>query len=108
MLKTWRLDEDKSIQRLPPQTAGKELIEKRENIHPDFVKKGVEKMEELELESRKHMIEILGSEFGMNRLRSLRRRFMKGMGLGVGSGFPSSQLSCRACSPGNLNCRPKV
>ena len=71
LLKTWRVDEDKSIQVISMSSALiKELSEKRQVIHPDFVKDGVLKMRELERQTLERMKVILGSEV---RLESYRR-----------------------------------
>lgn len=71
LLKTWRVDEDKSIQVISMSSAlVKELSEKRQGIHPDFVKDGVNKMRELEKQTMERMKVLLGSEV---RLESYRR-----------------------------------
>lgn len=71
MLKTWRLDEDKTLQVLSAANAlVKELAEKKAKIHPDFVKDGLDKMKQLETETLERMKTILGSEV---RLESFRR-----------------------------------
>lgn len=71
LLKTWRLEEEKSIQVLSAANAlVKELIDKKAKIHPDFVKEGLEKMHKLEAETLVRMKDILGSEV---RLESFRR-----------------------------------
>lgn len=71
LLKTWRVDEDSSIQVLAVATTlVKELQASREKIHPDFVKEGIAKMRALESESLARMKLILGTQV---RLESYRR-----------------------------------
>lgn len=79
MLKTWRLDEDKVIQMLAASTAlVKELSERRENIHPDFIPQGIEKMKELENESSQRMRKLLGSQVRLESFRKFERKFYEG------------------------------
>jgi vacuolar-type H+-ATPase subunit E/Vma4 len=76
LLKTWRVDEDKSIQVLSMASAlVKELGEKKENIHPDFVKDGIAKMRALEKESLNRMKAVLGSEVRLESFRRFENKF---------------------------------
>jgi len=76
LLKTWRVDEDKSIQVLSMSSALiKELNDKKQNIHPDFVKDGIQKMRNLEKESLERMKAILGSEVRLESYRRFEKRF---------------------------------
>ncbi|WP_413944292.1 FHA domain-containing protein [Bdellovibrio sp. HCB-162] len=78
LLKTWRVDEDKSIQVLSTATAlVKELTEKKGKIHPDFIKEGIEKMRGLETETLARMKDILGSEVRVESFRRFERNFYK-------------------------------
>nr|WP_295906221.1 FHA domain-containing protein [uncultured Bdellovibrio sp.] len=78
LLKTWRVDEDKSIQVLSTATAlVKELAEKKGKIHPDFIKEGIEKMRGLETETLARMKDILGSEVRVESFRRFERNFYK-------------------------------
>ncbi|KHD89389.1 MAG: large Ala/Glu-rich protein [Bdellovibrio sp. ArHS] len=78
LLKTWRVDEDKSIQVISTANAlVKELHEKRSKIHPDFIKEGIEKMRVLEKESLARMKEVLGSEVRVESFRRFERNFYK-------------------------------
>lgn len=76
LLKTWRVDEDKSIQVLSMSNALiKELNDKKLSIHPDFIKDGVAKMRSLEKESLSRMKEVLGSEVRLESYRRFERNF---------------------------------
>ncbi|WP_374078791.1 FHA domain-containing protein [Bdellovibrio bacteriovorus] len=78
LLKTWRVDEDKSIQVLSTATAlVKELSEKKSKIHPDFIKEGLEKMRGLETETLARMKDILGSEVRVESFRRFERNFYR-------------------------------
>lgn len=76
LLKTWRVDEDKSIQVLSIASAlVKELYEKKQAIHPDFVKDGIAKMRALEKSSSERMKAILGSEVRLESFRRFENKF---------------------------------
>lgn len=78
LLKTWRVDEDKSIQVISTANAlVKELNDKRAKIHPDFIKEGIEKMRQLEKDSLVRMKDILGSEVRVESFRRFERNFYK-------------------------------
>lgn len=78
LLKTWRVDEDKSIQVLSMSSALiKELNDKRQSIHPDFVKDGIQKMRNLEKESLERMKVVLGSEVRLESYRRFERKFFE-------------------------------
>lgn len=76
LLKTWRVDEDKSIQVISASNAlVKELAEKRTKIHPDFIKEGIEKMRELENQTLTRMKTTLGSEVRLESYRRFEKNF---------------------------------
>jgi vacuolar-type H+-ATPase subunit E/Vma4 len=76
LLKTWRVDEDKSIQVLSMASAlVKELSEKKEAIHPDFVKEGLQKMRALEKSTLDRMKAALGSEVRLESFRRFENKF---------------------------------
>lgn len=76
LLKTWRLDEDKSIQVISSANAlVKELAEKKSKIHPDFIKEGIEKMRDLEAQSLTRMKGILGTEVRLESYLKFERNF---------------------------------
>lgn len=78
LLKTWRVDEDSSIQVLSAAGAlVKELSDRKASIHPDFVKEGVDKMHALEAETTARMKEILGSEVRLESFRRFERKFVE-------------------------------
>ncbi|MGZ3804662.1 MAG: FHA domain-containing protein [Pseudobdellovibrionaceae bacterium] len=78
LLKTWRVDEDKSIQVLSISSALiKELNDKKQSIHPDYVKEGIAKMRTLENESLERMKAILGSEVRLDSYRRFERKFFE-------------------------------
>lgn len=78
LLKTWRVDEDKSIQVLSMATAlVKELTERKAKIHPDFIKEGIEKMRATETETLARMKDILGSEVRVESFRRFERNFYR-------------------------------
>ncbi|MGZ3769074.1 MAG: FHA domain-containing protein [Bdellovibrio sp.] len=78
MLKTWRVDEDKSIQVLAlSNSLVKGLEERRQKIHPDFVKDGIEKMHALETETIANMKQILGTEVRVESYLTFERNFYK-------------------------------
>ncbi|WP_413582167.1 FHA domain-containing protein [Bdellovibrio sp. HCB288] len=78
LLKTWRIDEDKSLQVLAAANAlVKELQDRRNKIHPDFVKDGIEKMHTLEKENMNRMKDILGSEVRLESFRRFEKNFYK-------------------------------
>jgi hypothetical protein len=79
MLKTWRMEEDKVIQILAASsTLVKQLAEKKEAIHPDFIPQGLEKMKELETESLGRIRQILGTQVRLESYRKFERRFYEG------------------------------
>jgi pSer/pThr/pTyr-binding forkhead associated (FHA) protein len=78
LLKTWRVDEDKSIQVLSMSSALiKELNDKRQGIHPDYVKDGIAKMRSLEKESTDRMKAVLGSEVRLESYRRFEKKFFE-------------------------------
>lgn len=78
MYKTWRVEEEKSIQVLASSRAlVKELHERRGQIHPDFIKEGMHKMRELELDGLERMKSVLGTEVRVDSYRRFERNFYK-------------------------------
>ncbi|WP_413293145.1 FHA domain-containing protein [Bdellovibrio sp. HCB185ZH] len=78
LLKTWRIDEDKSLQVLAAANATvKELQERRNKIHPDFIKDGIEKMRAFEKENVTRMKDILGSEVRLESFKRFEKNFYK-------------------------------
>lgn len=78
LLKTWRLDEDRSTRALAASAAlVKDLAEKKENIHPDFVKSGLEKMRVTEKETMARLKEELGGEVRLESFKKFEKRFFE-------------------------------
>lgn len=78
LLKTWRVDEDKSIQVVSASNAlVKELEERKDKIHPDFVKSGLTKMRAFEKDTLKRIKGILGSEVRLDSYLRFERNFYK-------------------------------
>lgn len=78
LLKTWRLDEDRSTKVLAASAAlVKDLSEKKEAIHPDFVKRGLEKMRESEKETLARLKEELGGEVRLESFKKFEKKFFE-------------------------------
>lgn len=78
LLKTWRLDEDSSTKALATAAAlVKDLSEKRENIHPDFVKQNVAKMRNTEKEAVARLKTELGGEVRLESFKRFERKFFE-------------------------------
>lgn len=76
MLKLWKVDEDSSLQVASIANALVKTIEERKgNIHPDYVQEGLKKMNELETESVKRMVAILGSQVRYESLKKFEHDF---------------------------------
>lgn len=78
LMKTWRLDEDHSIQTLSTAAAlVKNLYERRQKIHPDFVTEGVAKMREIENENLARMRDTLGSQVRLESFKKFEKEFFE-------------------------------
>ncbi len=78
LLKTWRIDEDRSLQVLSASNAlVKELLDRKTKIHPDFIKEGLEKMHIFENQTLARMKDLLGSEVRLESYRRFERNFYK-------------------------------
>ncbi|WP_413557972.1 FHA domain-containing protein [Bdellovibrio sp. HCB209] len=78
LLKTWRIDEDKSLQVLAAANAlVNQLKDRRSKIHPDFIKDGIEKMRALEKENVTRMKDLLGSEVRLESFRRFENNFFR-------------------------------
>lgn len=76
MLKTWRIDEEKTIQLLASTSALVSVLkERREAIHPDFIPQGLEKMKEAESEANAKMRQLLGSQVRLDSYKKFERNF---------------------------------
>ena len=78
LLKTWRIDEDRSLQVLSASNAlVKELVDRKAKIHPDFIKEGLDKMHLFENQTLARMKDLLGSEVRLESYRRFERNFYK-------------------------------
>lgn len=78
LLKTWRIDEDRSLQVLSASNAlVKELVDRKGKIHPDFIKEGLDKMHIFENQTLSRMKDLLGSEVRLESYRRFERNFYK-------------------------------
>lgn len=76
LLKTWRVDESKTLQVLAIEAAlVKELADKKSKIHPDFVKDALKKMKTLESENLARIKDLLGSEVRVESLQKFEKQF---------------------------------
>ncbi|MBO9665905.1 MAG: hypothetical protein J7501_03755, partial [Bdellovibrio sp.] len=78
LLKTWRIDEDRSLQVLAASNAlVKELQDRKVKIHPDFIKDGLDKMRLFESQTVSRMKDILGSEVRLESFRRFEKNFYR-------------------------------
>ncbi len=78
LLKTWRIEEEKSIKIVAmSHTLVKNLIEKKETIRTDFLEQGLAKMKEIESESANKVVEILGSQVKYESFRKFERKYFR-------------------------------
>ena len=76
MLKTWKTDEDKTIQLLGISSALVKLLsEKRANIHPDFEAQALEKMRQDESDATNRMRNLLGSQVRFEAFKKFEKEF---------------------------------
>lgn len=76
LFNSWRIEEDKSFQIISSINAlVKLLAERREAIHPDFVKEGIAKMADLETESLAKVKDILGTEVKFEAFKKFEKKF---------------------------------
>ncbi len=76
LLKTWRIEEERALQAVSISSAlVKELTEKRQSIHPDFINDGIAKMRTLEQQNIARLREVLGTEVRLESFRKFERRF---------------------------------
>jgi hypothetical protein len=76
MLKLWKVDEDSALKAVSIANAlVKNLAERKEKIHPDFVKDALGKMQEAEAEAQKRISEVLGSNVRRESLKKFEREF---------------------------------
>lgn len=77
LLKTWRVEENKAIEVISISVSlVRELQDRREKIHPDYVQKGIQKMRELESETLMRLKKVLGSEVRVQSYKKFETEFM--------------------------------
>lgn len=78
LLKTWRLDEDGSAKALSMSAAlVKDLADRKEKIHPDFVKKGITQMRAVEKETLARLKSELGGEVRLESFKKFEKKFFE-------------------------------
>lgn len=78
MLKTWKVDEDHSIELIGiSQALVKTLAEKKLAIHPDFVQQSLEKMRETEAEGMGRIRKLLGSQVRVESYKKFEKQFFE-------------------------------
>ena len=76
MLKTWRIEEEKTIQLLASTSALVNVLkERRDAIHPDYIPQGIEKMKEAEAEANLKLRQLLGSQVRLESYKKFERKF---------------------------------
>lgn len=75
-LKSWRVDEEVSIQVTSAiYSLVSTLEERRQQIHPDFVKENLEKMHALEKETVSRMADLLGSKVKYEAFKKFEKKY---------------------------------
>ncbi len=78
LLRTWRIEEEKSIQVVSmSQTLVKTLLEKKETVSTDFLEKGLTKLKETETETESKIVEILGSQVKYESYRKFEKKYFR-------------------------------
>lgn len=76
LLKTWRVEEEKAIEVISISISlVKELQERRDKIHPDYVKDGIQKMRDLEKTILARLKVALGSEVRVQSFKKFEAEF---------------------------------
>ncbi len=78
LLRTWRIEEEKSIQVVAmSKTLVKTLHEKKDSIRTDFLEQGMTKLKETESETESKIVEILGSQVKYESYRKFERKYFR-------------------------------
>jgi pSer/pThr/pTyr-binding forkhead associated (FHA) protein len=78
LLRTWRIEEEKSIQVVAmSKTLVKTLGEKKDAIRTDFLEQGMTKLKETETETESKIVEILGSQVKYESYRKFERKYFR-------------------------------
>lgn len=78
LLRTWRIEEEKSIQVVAmSKTLVKTLVEKKDSVRTDFLEQGLQKLKDTESETESKIAEILGSQVKYESYRKFERKFFR-------------------------------
>ncbi|MBL7554552.1 MAG: FHA domain-containing protein [Bdellovibrionaceae bacterium] len=78
LLRTWRIEEEKSIQVVAmSKTLVKTLLEKKDSVRTDFLEQGMQKLKETESETEAKIVEILGSQVKYESYRKFERKYFR-------------------------------
>lgn len=78
LLRTWRIEEEKSIQVVAmSKTLVKTLLEKKETVSTDFLEQGLAKLKETESETESKIVEILGSQVKYESYRKFEKKYFR-------------------------------
>lgn len=78
LLRTWRIEEEKSIQvTAMSKTLVKTLLEKKDGVRTDFLEQGMSKLKETESETETKIVEILGSQVKYESYRKFEKKFFR-------------------------------
>ena len=80
-LQQWKVPEEKTIQAVSANASlVQALFNQKEQIHPDFVKDGIQKMRQLETANSTKVKDILGSQVKQQALSRFERKFYQEFG----------------------------
>lgn len=78
MYETWRVDETRAIEAMSMSRAlVQQLQESAVNLDGEFYEKGIEKMREMEADSQKRMVELLGTQVKYEAYRRKEKEFFE-------------------------------
>lgn len=76
LLKTWRTEEEKSVQVVAlSKTLVSTLTEKKDNVRTDYLEQGLKNLNEIENETAAKIVEILGSQVKYESYRKFERKY---------------------------------
>ncbi len=78
LLRTWRIEEEKSIQVVSmSKTLVKTLVEKKDLVSTDYLEKGMQKLKDTESETESKIVEILGSQVKYESYRKFEKKYFR-------------------------------
>jgi hypothetical protein len=78
LFKVWRLDEDHAAKALAISAAlVKDLAERKEKIHPDFIKKNIAQMRDVEKDTLARLKTELGGEVRLESFKKFEKKFFE-------------------------------